>query len=53
MYPDAPFGRIEMHVVAVARVRHEPQLGLNTMKQPVKHVLLAYIGIVHREHVRE
>ena len=35
-----------------AVVRYEPQLGLNAMEQPVKHDLLAYIGIVLREHVQ-
>src|SRR6185295_1177516 len=49
-HPDAPFERIEMLVEAV--VRYEPQLGLNTMEQPVKHELLAYIGIVLRKHVQ-
>ena len=33
-------------------LRHEPQLGLNAMEQPVKHHLLAYIGILLREHVQ-
>src|SRR6185295_912969 len=49
-HPDAPFERIEMLVEAV--VRYEPQLGLNAMEQTVKHHLLAYIGIVRREHVQ-
>jgi hypothetical protein len=30
--------------------RYEPQLGLNAMEQPVKHILPAYIGIRVREH---
>ena len=50
LHPDAPFERIEMLVEAV--VRYEPQLGLNAMEQPVKHYLLAYIGILLREHVQ-
>jgi hypothetical protein len=50
LHRDAPFERIEMLVEAV--VRYEPQLGLNAMEQPVKHKLLAYIGIVLREHVQ-
>ena len=33
-----------------AVLRHEPQLGLNAMEQPVKHHLLAYVGSVRREH---
>src|ERR1041384_2133062 len=32
--------------------RDEPQLGLNAVEEPVKHDLLAYIGIVRREHVQ-
>ena len=34
-----------------AVVRYEPQLGLNAMEQPVKHQLLACIGILLGEHV--
>src|SRR5439155_17051602 len=49
-HPDAPFERIEMLIEAVVVSMPEPQLGLNAMEQPVKHVLLAYIGIRAREH---
>ena len=31
-------------------LRYESELGLNAMEQPVKHHLLAYIGIFLREH---
>src|SRR5258707_4000573 len=50
LHPDAPFERIEMLIEAVVVSLPEPQLGLNAMEQPVKHVLLAYIGIRAREH---
>jgi hypothetical protein len=50
-YPDAPFERIEMLVEAVAVSLPEPQLGLNAMEQPVKHILLPCIGIA-REHIQ-
>ena len=39
-------------MLVVAVLRYEPQLGLNAMERPVKHKLLAYIGIVLREHVQ-
>jgi hypothetical protein len=39
-----------MFVETVAVSLRELQLGLNAMEQPVKHILLAYIGIVVREH---
>src|SRR5437870_7092425 len=50
LHPDAPFERIEMLVEAL--IRYEPQLGLNAMEQPVKHYLLAYVGILLRKHVQ-
>src|SRR4029077_2476541 len=50
LHPDAPFERIEMLIEAVFVPLPELQLGLNAMEQPVKHVLLAYIGIRAREH---
>jgi hypothetical protein len=52
LHPDATFERIEMLVEAIAVSLRELQLGLNAMEQPVKHILLAYIGIRVREHMQ-
>jgi hypothetical protein len=48
--PDAPFERVEMLIQSV--LHGQPQVGLNAMEQPVKHHLLANIGIIVREHVQ-
>lgn len=39
-------------MLVVAVLRHEPQLVLNAMEQPVKHQLLAEIGVIRRKHVQ-